>query len=896
MEIFIARFYKISPEVESTELIDRWLASVDKSKFEEFRTKPLLETPRTVSREEFAQEPELVARDFEECKKVIIEDPAYVWMIARLRREILLDIPVHYISLHSRLFHITEDPIGQPNPHESGMKGPKSVKVTFTTRWDIMGFLRQQNYSTPHSEAIANAVTLTGTATNAQALSCRQYLEQTWPLTGTQVLKLIQNSLSTPRHRKTLYFDVPSPLMLAASITGDSSVTIMASGLPDFVVEVGEQLAWLGSALRPSRPSAGVSIYTAHASNPIKISSDDEPSNFKCTISYNGGSHQPVSQTWGGQCWYHLFSDPVIAQGFPILRRVERDTGLEMPLELMTALTGTKCLNTFNSNVFIKGFNTMLVPVKKSEDSVIWHLLHSEDPSKRISYLSSDSKSIGLTMRDLEQSRHVLGWCADAISIAGKGVPCLYRGNSLIAFSLSGTTRSTYDIERSRLPKTHSRHMLEKVEISAGQFVTGTAAFTLGNREKPVHISRYGFLTKLQWISSKHVVLWDEGDKRGWLVSGTSALLHILRASLAHSKQKFRSAWLYTGGLKDPGDPLQSDAALQVLINEENRNLTLYMDKTEVYEDTVREGGATTNTSRRQTRHYRLEDKIEHIYDILEKLIDRQTDMERRSGLEISIRPRRQLEGWDFVDLVRDGDPIFPRATTLPTIGKGWVDFTRAIHAITLFGRGFGDLIQPRQANTSSCSRWSLVPKKNYYLATCVSTLRDIMEDEGDADSNPRRLCDNIIWHMRRTTFEPCPCTKGPKNGHHEPIQALFPLKFTSNLKKRAQVDLKDTGAVIFGHNTSLHWHWKDTGDPVKGDPPSEQGTGAHSFEDSGIGSSSSSLQPPSASDPSSTGSTGDSSPIPHPLISPTSPQEKIIEHPKRALELISSVKKRIRR
>ncbi|RYC54786.1 hypothetical protein CHU98_g11423 [Xylaria longipes] len=286
-----------------------------------------------------------------------------------------------------------------------------------------------------------------------------------------------------------------------------------------------------------------------------------------------------------GQCWSYLFANPVIAQGFPILQRAEPDSGLEIPLELMTALTATRYLNTFNSNVFIKGFNTMLVPVKQSGDLLVWHLLYSQNPSERISYLSPDLECTDIKMTDLSKFRHILGWCADATSIVG-------------------TTRATYDIERSHLPRAHSHHMLEKVEISAGQFVTGTAAFTLGNREKPVHISRFGFLTKLQWISSKHMVLWDEGGKRGWLVNGASVLLHILRASLAHSKRKFGSEWLLDpSALSDCEDLSRPDACLQVLINKNNRNLTLYMDKSEIYEESKIDGTTTNNTSRTQTRH-----------------------------------------------------------------------------------------------------------------------------------------------------------------------------------------------------------------------------------------------------------------------------------------------------
>ena len=444
--------------------------------------------------------------------------------------------------------------------------------------------------------------------------------------------------------------------------------------------------------------------------------------------------------------------------------------------------------------------------------------------------------------------------------------------------------------------------MLEKVEISAGQFVSGTAAFTLGNREKPVHITRYGFLTKLQWISSKYMVLWDQGDKRGWLVNGASALLHILRASLAHSKRKFQSAWLLDpDALKDPPDLTQPDASLQVLIDKHNRDLTLYMDKTEVFEENVREGATTSNSSRRQTRHYRLEDRIEHIYNILEKLIDHQADVERRSGLQINIRPRQHLEGWDFKDLVKDGDPIFPRVATLPTIGKGWVDFTRAIHAVTLFGTGFGELIQPRQTSLypNICSRWSLLPKDSYYLAACVSSLLEIMEEDGDATSNPRRLCDNIIWHMKQATFCSCPCTTDSRKGHHDPVQVLFPIKFISNFPKKAQVDLKGTGAVIFGHNMRIHWYWKDFGHPIKGDPPMETwATIADSFEDSGIGSSLSSSRLLSASDPSSAGSTGEKSPVQSQLTAPPSGSEIALRPgAKRTLSgMFASVSKKAKR
>ncbi|KAI0903789.1 hypothetical protein F4823DRAFT_253636 [Ustulina deusta] len=811
----------------------------------------------------------------EEYRKMVVEDPSYMWMLTRLRRDLILSTAQN--SILNQISSAIQSDFPQIR-NVSRWKSPEEVHAIFILHWDVIGFLRQQDYDIPYSEAIANAVTLTGTHTHAQALTCRQYMAQMWPLTGVQTLKLIQETLKATDRSKNLFFNTPCRLSLEAVVVDRSSVVVTASGLPYFIAEIGEQLSWLGSALQPSPAKAGIYICTPSLA---RITPRDYASpNIEFDIYYDVRLCDSSGQSPNGQCWSHLFSTPVIAGGFPILHRQEPDTGVEMPLELMVALTGTRYLDTFNSNTFIKGFNTMLVPAKQSKDLIVWHLLRSRKPSRRISYLVSNLEPAYITRADLEKSRHVLGWCADATSIVG-------------------TTYATYDIGRSRLPKAHSHHRLEKVEVSAGQFVTGTAAFTLGRREKPVHISRFGYLTKLQWISSKYMVLWDESDKRGWLVNGASALLHILRASLQHSKRKFQSAWLLDpNAVKDPQDLTRPDAALQVLIDESNRNLTLYMDKTEVYEENMREGVITNNTSRRQTRHYRLEDRIEHIYNILEKLIDHQTDAERRSGVQINIRPRRQLEGWDFQDLVKDGDPIFPRVATLPTIGKGWVDFTRAIHAVTLFGSGFGELIQPRHTNPSAtiCSRWSLLPKESYYLAACVSDLLEIMEADGDAASNPRRLCDDIIWHMKRATFDPCPCTKDAQKSHHDPVQALFPLRFTGSLKKKEQVDLEGAGAVVFGHNMSLHWHWKDSGDPVKGDPPAETLVVVDPFEDSGIGSSLGSSRLLSVSDPSSAGSTGDESPIQSQLLSPSSPPETPLRGPKPAVHgIVSSVRKKRR-
>lgn len=250
-------------------------------------------------------------------------------------------------------------------------------------------------------------------------------------------------------------------------------------------------------------------------------------------------------------------------------------------------------------------------------------------------------------------------------------------------------------------------------------------AFEIGFKDTPIHVSRHGDIPRLKWLSTKLVLLWDDRDKRGWLINGTSALLH--------------------------------------------------------------------------------------------------------------------LEGWDFEDLATIRDPLHPRVATLEVPGKGWVDFTRAIQAVTLIGRGFGDIIRPAGANV--CEDWMEVPKKQYYIASCLFDLRKLVREHGICDDNHVRLSDDLIWHTPTTVFEPCPCV--PEQDHYEPVQTIFPLELSNDVAPRSQpLELEGNGAVIFGHSSNFSWIWGDTGPPQKGEMREAAWSShspemdSYSLKDSGIGSS----------------------------------------------------------
>lgn len=110
-----------------------------------------------------------------------------------------------------------------------------------------------------------------------------------------------------------------------------------------------------------------------------------------------------------GKCWRDLFRNPVIVTGYPIRRRAAPKTGLEIPLTFLTTSCQTRYVSTFDNKVFIKGFSTMLYPVKRVSDLVIWHLKYTKD-GERISYVESPEDHIkDVSTEDLESHRHILG-------------------------------------------------------------------------------------------------------------------------------------------------------------------------------------------------------------------------------------------------------------------------------------------------------------------------------------------------------------------------------------------------------------------------------------------------------------------------------------------------------
>lgn len=185
------------------------------------------------------------------------------------------------------------------------------------------------------------------------------------------------------------------------------------------------------------------------------------------------------------------------------------------------------------------------------------------------------------------------------------------------------------------------------------------------------------------------------------------------------------------------------------------------------------------------------------------------------------------------MDIVDGQNNLLPRVATLRSSGRGWVDFTRSINAITLLGRGFGELIQPFKDSNEYRKHWKSVPEGMDYLVACTSMLWDICKKYGDRDSKPLELASGVYWHKPDKLYESCECSTGDDLAPCERVQVLLPK--LSTRKKLGEPFEKLDGAVIFGKSKRFPWTWPNVGDPIPGDEPDHEIENSEEAESRGL-------------------------------------------------------------
>jgi hypothetical protein len=206
----------------------------------------------------------------------------------------------------------------------------------------------------------------------------------------------------------------------------DSKAGVSARGGYATLAELGEQLAWLGSVMRPNPFPSGICLIDPHFTTHISAESDS-PAQRTLEFQFTFRGSRPVTlDASEGTCWHNLFQNPVVANGFPILARSDGQKGLEAPLTLTATLAEAHYPIHFDKTLFLKGSCTALIPTARTHGSVTWHLIYNEDGAWLPYHQARDrcpewmdTDRVSLDLLDNKEIRHFVGWASNITSHLG---------------------------------------------------------------------------------------------------------------------------------------------------------------------------------------------------------------------------------------------------------------------------------------------------------------------------------------------------------------------------------------------------------------------------------------------------------------------------------------------
>lgn len=204
-----------------------------------------------------------------------------------------------------------------------------------------------------------------------------------------------------------------------------NNVVWTVTGTVESVAEIGEILAWFEAALSlskfPSRICASIPVIFSQPMKP-----GDKFAHFTISPFLSEEDRQianPGSAS-SGNCWEDVLGNTVYVKGYPTARRAEHHTGMEVSLASMMALNKSQRLSRFKGRFCIKGYCSIILPTRQGGDCIYWHLV-TDGTGEYIHYTDYRVQRLwnvypqDLSITDIVNSRHILGWCDNIQNLAG---------------------------------------------------------------------------------------------------------------------------------------------------------------------------------------------------------------------------------------------------------------------------------------------------------------------------------------------------------------------------------------------------------------------------------------------------------------------------------------------
>ncbi|KAK0270119.1 hypothetical protein LTR35_014367 [Friedmanniomyces endolithicus] len=637
-------------------------------------------------------------------------------------------------------------------------------KIEAELEWDLLGFLDEQ-YPKGSSVELGTVITYCGADGAVEAMSCREYIHRMWPSYGPLMLSCVEQAIlnRSGRDAAAQVTSTISPAKIKLHIEANTLQASIESD-PVVIIEVVEVLAWLGAACRAS-PDAEHPMYCSPA-----VEEGDTAARFRITFNTrnipSGSSSSAGSLAEGhasndgvpilppattlpesaslSHCWMWLVRNPVVVEGYPVLRRPNGEKGLEIDLGLMTELANAHRVVTFDDLLILNGLCSMLVAVAEDAGSVIWHyILGSVGRPVSLNDAREHCKQAALVNASaLPRSRHFVGLTTSSIV-------------------LTGTKHANYDIGFTGPNFVSTGYAVKDLTVGFSKMFAMSAKLVPGHKDtRFTHSKAECYELQIGYVKSTRVLFYDVQEDRAWLVNGLDALLHLSRAYLSSPNAEPAEYDLHTHLVEQfqHRDFVKGrwQTAHEVLCNP--KNLKIRIGHTYEPDDEASSAGLEGGPQSTTPGMY-FKDIVSNFCEIMREIKAHNEDARRRDAEQITTkRPfaSKQIVGFGFADIMSKQQTMQPRFAKLKSSGQKWSKVAAQAGAINILGSGFGQLL----SLSNSCKKCTEVPTGFSFLATSTELLRRIADERGVVSDDYLQLAKGVFLHRpgRLSRAEQCQC------------------------------------------------------------------------------------------------------------------------------------------
>lgn len=434
------------------------------------------------------------------------------------------------------------------------------------------------------------------------------------------------------------------------------------------------------------------------------------PTSLKLCFKLQALSHY---LTLKDNCWLPLFESGVIAErSRPEIPESEKEDcfhGLEVSFDLMIQLAGVEIPVLIDGGVILVGYQSALVPTRKTGTSVQWHL-ETASKSRLNPFELQSTRSNWVKETDWKAFKDLkcfIGWCRSAH---------INLGTSIL------TDQVRWSNEESQ------KRTLRWSGISVGaQAVTssplqlglvGQMTFTFVHN-KIMFAPSTVFAKMLKDTSKEVAIVVDCSDRRAWLVPKLSLLLHMSHV------------W--------------------VRRHEIDPNPIPYADAHHV--------GGSVERILRDCGDIALSGQGEDCLRLRQLLLGLNINLiESRQYTEGATR--KKLFGFEFMDVVCEPPHggLMKRAIS-KSGGSSWYGLSDLADAV-VFCAGLGDAITAGKGGNGECMKCKTLPTNSYYLAASLSCLNELITRQGNvlacAQNGKITISKDHYWKISGNPFEDC--------------------------------------------------------------------------------------------------------------------------------------------